>query len=458
VSHGWPDAPAGKTGDELARFARAIDASAILTIPTMGWVAKDGANTTHSTSVPEQGGPPLKPGSDAIAGYDPNANRSGTSIKSVATKGKPFAYPPDPADQIAYQDEWVAHLVKTVGRADAGGVRFYALDNEPDLWSTTHRDVHPVQMGYDDMIRMWEEYASAIKAVDPSAQIVAPVLSGVNAMLFSELDRGGDNFVTAEDRAKHGGMPFLRWFLEEARIRDKQAGVRRLDYVDVHYYPQNGVYPKGDDPDTNALRLRSTQELWNPDYTSESWIARTEAGKLALIPRLRDWVATHYPGTKIAITEWNFGSDGTTNGGLTIADALGIFGREGVDMATYWYYPAPGGAGASAFKLYGNYDSCGRHFGDQLLKATSDDEQSLAAYAARDSHSGDITLMLINKLPDRAIDARLRFSNLSARVIQVYQFNGDHAEIRRLPDLQANGTSLTYRLPQYSATLLVLKH
>jgi hypothetical protein len=457
VSQGDAEASAGSVGDDLVTTAKAIGAEALLTVPAMGWVARNGTNDTRSAFVPTSGGPQLAAGSDAIAGYDPDENRTTTSIPSYARKEKPFVFPPDPSDNAVYQDEWVAHLVQSHGRADAGGLRFYALDNEPDLWSVTHRDVHPVRMGYDDMVAMWEDYADAIKDVDPSAQIVAPVLSGVNAMLFSELDRGIDNFKTHADRRQHGGLPFLRWFLEEARIRDKQAGRRRLDYVDVHFYPQNGVFPTGNDPATNALRLRSTQELWNTNYTSESWIGRTEAAQVALIPRLRDWVATHYPGTKIAITEWNFGADDTINGGLTIADVLGIFGREGVDMASYWYYPAPGGPGASAFKLYGNYDGCGRHFGDLVLAATSSDEQSLAVYAARDSFSADITVLLINKLPNKAVEARLSLKGFDPTTAQVYQFNGDHAEIRRLPDLETDGNTLSYAVPQYSATLLVFK-
>ncbi|CAM5646442.1 hypothetical protein SANTM175S_01473 [Streptomyces antimycoticus] len=43
------------------------------------------------------------------------------------------------------------YLNRTYGTADDGGVRFYNLDNEPDLWSSTHRDVHPEGTGYDEI-------------------------------------------------------------------------------------------------------------------------------------------------------------------------------------------------------------------------------------------------------------------------------------------------------------------
>ena len=58
-----------------------------------------------------------------------------------------------------------------------------------------------------------------------------------------------------------------------------------------------------------------------------------------LIPRMKNWVATYYPGTKIGITEYNWGAEGHINGATAQADILGIFGREGLDLATRWTTP-----------------------------------------------------------------------------------------------------------------------
>jgi hypothetical protein len=71
------------------------------------------------------------------------------------------------------------------------------------------------------------------------------------------------------------------------------------------------------------------------------------------------WVATNYPGTKTAITEYNWGALNDITGAIAQADLLGIFGREGLDLATIWSPPNPNpGAGAPpdpgvfAFKMY----------------------------------------------------------------------------------------------------------
>jgi hypothetical protein len=452
-----PEAAPGTAGDEFVRIARGAGVEPLLTIPTIGYVARDGNGDTQSSGVPNDGSAPVAPGSEAIPGYDPSDNQATTSIRSHAAKGAPFADPPDLQDEAVYQDEWIHHLTRTFGTAEQGGVRFYALDNEPDLWSNTHRDVHPARMGYDAMLGMFQEYATAVKAVDPKAMIVAPDIWGITSVFYSQLDQGDDNFSTHADRLAHGDQPFLAWFLEQVRRWDEQTGQRSLDVLTMHHYPQSDIYPEGDTLEQNALRLRSTQQLWNPAYTDESWISNTEAAQLNLIPRLHQLVERAYPGTLIGITEWNYGNDENINGGLTIVDVLGIFGREGLDLATYWNFPAPGTPGASAFKLYRNYDGNGGHFGDQLLTTQSSDELTFAAYGSRSNESGDILVMTVNKLPDESVEVHFTVDGLDGQTVEVYQFSADHTDIQQLADVQVENGALTYTVAPYAATLFVIK-
>ena len=59
---------------------------------------------------------------------------------------------------------------------------------------------------------------------------------------------------------------------------------------------------------------------------------------------MKAWIAARYPGTKLALTEYNWGGDTGVSSALAQAEALAIFGREGVDLATRWvsntYVPA----------------------------------------------------------------------------------------------------------------------
>jgi hypothetical protein len=249
-------------------------------------------------------------------------------------------------------------------------------------------------MGYDDMLANFREYATAVKARAPAALILGPDVSGWTSYFYSDLDRGDDNFRTHQDRQAHGGEAFLPWWLDQVRRLDQAAGQRTLDYLDVHYYPQApdvALAPAGNAA-TRALRIRSTRSLWDPTYLDESWI-RTP---VMLIPLLRSWIDQHYPGTRLAITEYNWGGEEDASGAVALAEVLGIFGREGVDLATYWTAPPADSPAGAAFRLYRNYDGRGATFGDVSLPARST-RPEVAAFASRHSDTGEVDVVLANE-------------------------------------------------------------
>ena len=181
-----------------------------------------------------------------------------------------------------------------------------------------------------------------------------------------------------------------RWLDYEAN-----NGIRLLDYFDLHYYPQsaNVALTEAVDLETQALRLRSTRSLWDPRYRDESWIDEP----IRLIPLMRGWVSTHYPDTKTALTEYNWGAVDHINGALAQADVLGIFGRERLDFATMWDPPTLDEPTAFAFKMYRNYDGQNSTFGDLSVPALTSDTDLLAVYGAVHEESGVATIMVVNK-------------------------------------------------------------
>lgn len=396
--------------DTFVQSALAGGALPLLTVPTIGYVARDGDNDTRSVGVPSSGGPPLAPGSSTIAGYDPAVNRTVTSIPSYPRKPGPFVTDPAPNPAAVYQDEWVNHLILRFG-SGTSGVRLFAMDNEPDIWSSTHTDVHPVRMGYADMLENFEAYATAVKAVDPAAVILGPDVCCWTSLFYSDLDRGTDNFRTHADQTAHGGQPFLQWWLAQIARLDATNHSRSLDMVDVHYYPQaDGVFSDKSDPTTQALRIRSVRSLWDPHYVDESWIAT----EVALIPRLRSWIASTYPGTGIAISEYNFGGEHDASGAVAQAEALGIFGREGVELATYWTHPAVDSPVGAAFRIYRNFDGKGDGFGDSSLRATTD-AQNISVFASLHSAGNEIDTVAVNESLTTSTQVRMTYTSSTWR-------------------------------------------
>ncbi len=433
--------------DQFIAANKAAGTETILTIPNIGWVARD--DYSQSTNVPNGGGPPVSPGSDSIKGYNPARNRQATCVPSLARKSGPLADPPDLTNPTVAQDEWVYHLQRRFGAATNGGVRFYAMDNEPDVWFYTHTDIRPAEVSYDQMRDTFLDYATAVKSVDSTALVTGPVVSGWDGYLYSALDRGDDNFHTRADYHAHGDQYFLPWWLAQLRAHDEQTGQRSLDVLDIHYYPQTqGVFQGNTDPQTNAQLLLAVRSLWDPNYTDNSWINDT----IQLIPRMKKWIQENYPGTQLGITEWNFGADNTINGALALAEVLGIFGREGVDLACYWAYPDPNTPGEAAMKLFMNFDGKKSTFGFTSVHAASSNYDLISCYAALDS--GSLLIIVLNKSQGDALTPAIRLANTQANQAQVYQISADKPQITRLADITLSGAELRLTFPASSITLL----
>jgi len=437
--------PTGSAADQFVSEALSRGALPLLTVPMIGYVAANDRSDVRSLGVPAHGGSSIQPGSAAIAGYDPAGNQQLTSVISLPRAPGAMVDNPDPASTVVYQDEWIHHLM-TQFASQRSAVSFLAMDNEPDLWSETHTDVHPARMSYDDMFQTFEDYASAAKAQAPSARVLGPDVSGWTSYLYSALDRGNDNFATHADRLAHGDQPFLAWWLAQVAKQDRARGIRSLDYLDVHYYPQAPwVDSSVNDPATQALRIRSTRSLYDPQYVDESWIDQP----VMLIPRLKSWIAQNYPGTGLAITEYRWGGEGDASGAVALAQVLGIFGREGVDIANYWTFPKPSSPASAAFRLYGNFDGHGSRFGDLSLPATSTGPD-VSVFAAKNSKSGAVDLMLVNGSLIR--DARVTFDlSIPASTTKLYQVVGGSGDIKE-QDLTSLRTPLA--LPPLSVTLV----
>lgn len=451
--------PDGSTFDLFVERNRANGAESIGTIPLMGWVVKD-RERRWGFSVAKYG---------AQAKVDPWQTDAGNGVKP---DGKTNITGNDPHDtsmevQPAFMLEWVQHLAANYGSASQGGVRFYELDNEPDWWFGTHRDIHPNPATYDEVRDQGYLYGSAIKLGDPTAQIMGPVSSGWWSALYMSADwvSGWSTYpwkwwANPLDRKAHGDLPFVEWYLQEMRRYEVEHGVRILNYLDIHGYitPPDIAFQSAGDAAKQALRLESTRGLWDPSYQvpdNDMIGDPTTHGYLYFIPRMREWIAKAYPGTKTAITEYNWGALDHLNGALAQADILGIFGREQLDLATIWAPPKPQEPGAFAYRLYRNYDGAGSQFGDVAVSANSDNQSLLAVYAAQRNTDRILTLVIINK-STTDLESRITFSGFSPPGdAKVYQYSGANLNaIVRQPDLPFQAEGLTATFPASSVTLI----
>ncbi|MFI5454503.1 MAG: glycoside hydrolase family 44 protein [Isosphaerales bacterium] len=427
----------GRWSDFLGENRRA-GLSSYLTVPMLPWVAKG----------PEGWG-------FSVAKYGPQrkveqyvADRGdGTSQGGAPIVGN------DPLDtSVQATPEFQAEGIRALPH-DPKRPTIYALDNEPMLWQATHRDVFPRGLSYEECLDRGVALAKAIKGADPSGLVAGPCTWGWTDLMYSAADAGGDNYATHADRKAHGDKPFLAWYLAGMKSASRREGKRLLDYVDIHFYPQGQADGQGVYAGTShsramrSLRLRSTRGLWDPSYRDESWIGEP----VALIPRVRSWVANENPGTRLAIGEYSWGGDDDASGAIAQVEVLGIFGRANVDAAFFW--AGMSGVQRFAFQLYRNPDGSRKGFGQRALACQSNTPDRLGAFAAI-REDGALTVVLANK--DLDCPAEVRLETVDGRVSKpggtIFRLPNPPGSIRKEP-LAADARRIV--VPPLSAAMIV---
>jgi hypothetical protein len=450
-----PETP-GYDGDNFITQTRAGNASAqpMLTIPMINYLATlgPGGAMKWSFSIAKYG---------AQTGSDPYQPDAGNGI-SAAT-GHPITGN-NPVDanvpnSVSTQQAWIQHLIQKWGLSAAGGLKYYIMDNEPSLWSSTHLDIHPAEETYQELFNDYVSYAGAVRALDPNAIIVGPEEWGWWAQFLSGYDQQNGIGASGSDYNTHNKMYYYPWLLSQLHSYQQSTGKQLLNVLSVHYYPQELANSDDDSQAGQLIRNQSTRVLWDPTYVDPSWLNEVgiNNGIVNLIPTLKSWVNQYYPGLQTAITEYNWGDVANLNGATTQADVLGIFGREGLDIATRWTVPANPSPTYLAAQIYRNYDGHLSTFGDTSISATVPNPDLLSSFASVRSSDGALTVMVINKQQGSTPVSVSLANFVPGGTAQAFQISSaTQPAIAQLGSLPVSNNSISATVPSQSITLLVI--
>jgi hypothetical protein len=442
--------------------ARAAGAAVLITVPIVDYVSAD-----------------KSPGGDVRLAADGGAipNYLQTRFKkNVAAKGAPFQNPPDPTDDSVYEDEMVNWFAQTEPNEP---VRFL-LDNEPDLWSSTHAEVHPVPVTYAELVQRNVSYATAVKAVMPSAEVWGPV------------SFGWSGYVNLQNASDAAGRNFISFWLGSMVAVAEDAGTPVVDGMDLHWYPEAGditpsaTLPAGadcritNDPanDTQmatdcytdaglagqvAAREQAPRSLWDPSYVETSWITGGPNGKaIQLIPSMLSKIAQadptkKFPTMKLGFSEWNYGGGGDISGTIATADVLGIFGSYGVDMSMLWEVWPDESFTYAAYDAYRDFDGHGGQFGDTSIAATTTDVPDSSIYASIDDAApSTLVIVAINKALTSKVAGIQIYHSTVYSTAAVYTVTSAGATVAPGAAIDAVATNaFAYTMPAQSVSVLV---
>jgi len=411
--------------------------------------------------------------SGPVARPFPNLSRFKQVIEKKSTKdAAPFTTNPPTTDAYVYMDEFAWALdQKFPGQGIFGAAAglpgitpahptFISLDNEPDLWNSTHEEVQgSANTSADNYIAKTVTLSKALKDQFPNVVIFGPVNYGFNG-IYSWQGEAGAGFSSS--------FWFADKYLAGIKTASTAYGKPLVDVYDFHWYSEatdgttrvinmNGTSLT--DAQVQAI-VQSPRSLWDTTFKENSWITNSVlGGPIYILRRLQAKIDAANPGMKIAITEYENGGFNHIAGTIAQADNLGVFGSEGVFAANFW---PPGGTYSYAlagFRAFRGFDGASANFGDTSLQTTTSSVKDVVVYASSDSATpGRFVFVAINRSNATKVTA-IDGQSLSgtAHLYQMTAASGAGQTVVQpvsIGTMPVSGSSLTITLPAYSVTTI----
>jgi len=387
--------------------------------------------------------------------------------KKSTVSSAPFTLTPPPAstDNNVYMDEFLWALDQKFAGAgifNANPIHptFVELDNEPELWNSTHQEIQgSTPVSSDNYITKTMTLSKALKDQFPNLLIFGPVHYGFEGIY---------NWQGELSATPNGTNWFPDKYLPALKAASTSYGKPLVDIYDFHWYSEatdgstrviNLTGSSLTDAQIQAI-VQSPRSLWDTTYQENSWITNSVlGGPIYILGRLQAKIAADNPGMKIAITEYENGGFNHIAGTIAQADNLGIFGSQGLFAANFW---PPGGTyeyTLAGFRAFRDFDGAGSNFGDTSLQSTSSDVASVVVYASTDSAApGRVVFVAINRSNTSKVTA-ISGQTLSGTAY-LYQMTAASAQGQTtiqpvgIGTMAASGSSLTLTLPAYSVTTI----
>jgi fibronectin type 3 domain-containing protein len=379
----------------------------------------------------------------------------------------PFTLTPPTTDNYVYMDEFIWALNQKFPGQSIFGTSptthpvFVQLDNEPELWNSTHLEVQgATPVSSDNYIAKTIGLTEALKNQFPEVLIFGPVHYGFEGIY---------NWQGELSATPSGNNWFPDKYLPAIKNASTAFGRPLVDVYDFHWYSEatdgsgnrvtNLTGPTLTDVQVQAV-VQSPRSLWDTTFTENSWItADVLGGPIYILGRLQSRIAAENPGMKISITEYNNGGGQHIAGTIAQADNLGIFGAQDLFAANLWPLNGTSPYILAGFRAFRDFDNANSNFGDTSLQATSSNPANVVVYASTDSSMpGRVVFVAINRSTSTQVTA-ITGQTLSGTA-HLFQITASSAQGQSpiqpvAAGTQAvSGTSLAVTLPALSVTTI----
>ncbi|OGV44507.1 MAG: hypothetical protein A2X46_01600 [Lentisphaerae bacterium GWF2_57_35] len=229
-----------------------------------------------------------------------------------------------------------------------------------------------------------------------------------NPRIFPER-AGSPDVVGWEKNEKTGEFNDMRTMCQFAKrmaAYEAAHGTSVCTYLDFHRYMN---------ADQDAVAVQETRDLWDPDYASYDKETGSSGTKTMILRRFQDIIDHYGPSLQMSLSEYDFfywqgHPEEQQISALGQVDYLGVFAREGVQLACNWYIGEPDQSGGgyhhaadsakqAMFDEHGNpnpkywaFKLMSQHFRDKAIPAASSDNNMFSVYAGLDTSATVLTV------------------------------------------------------------------
>ncbi|MBV8515437.1 MAG: hypothetical protein JO260_09065 [Acidobacteria bacterium] len=476
TAYNWETNASNAGSDYLYENDDYLSSSTVPAEAVRSFIAQDQSNSMASLVTVQMQG--LVAGDEAgpvSVANPPDLSRFKTVVDKKSTvSATPFTITPPTTDANVYMDEFVWALnqkLPGIFGATPTHPTFINLDNEPELWNSTHLEVQgPNPVRSDNYINKTITLTEAIKDQFPNAIIFGPAHYGFEGIYSWQ----GELSPTP-----NGTNWFPDKYLTALKSASTTYGKPLVDVYDFHWYAE--------DYDANGTRIldltsttltdaqvqlivQSPRNLWDPTFNDQAagnsnpWIYQTLGNTpINILGRLQAKINAENPGMKLSVSEYESGGWNHIAGTIAQTDNLGIFGAQGVFAASFWPPNGTYSYALAGFRAFRDFDSANSVFGDISLQSTSSNVANVVVYASTDSTTpGRTVFVAINRstssqvvaMNGAALTGTAHLYQMTASTAATQSSAGNPVAPVAAGTMPASGSTLTVTLPALSVTTI----
>jgi hypothetical protein len=304
---------------------------------------------------------------------------------------------------------------------DKNKLRYWTMDNEPEIWFGTHDDIMPTQLSAEAFIQSYVAIAKKARILYPDIKLAGPI-PATEWQWYSwnnkKIEVNGNSYV------------WLEYFIKRVAEEQTASGLRLLDVIDIHSYPNE---TKDEDivqlhriyfdtayvyPGANGVKTTSPSG-WDNSITKEFIFERCNRW-------LNQYMGANH-GVNFAVSEYGFTNNNANVTATSYASVLGTFSDHNVEYFTPWYWHI---GMWEVMHLYSRYAKT------ISVKAISSDEQTVSAYTSINTTADSMTVVLVNRSLTAIKNVKVTLSNFTV-------VNGNYSD-KQLKQLPATETFVSH--------------